>query len=504
MSENATTMPRGLPAPRLGALTLENTDVLREECGVLGIVSADRPAAPMAHLGLYALQHRGQESAGIATSDGERLWHHRGMGLVSQVFDADRIAQLPGTLAVGHVRYSTMGSAQLVNAQPLVVSSPWGSLALAHNGNLINAPQWRAALEADGVEFTSTTDSEVIAQLIAHAPVPSLEEAVAHAMKQIEGAYTVVVLASDRVLGFRDAHAIRPLAIGTTGRSWMLASETCAFDHLGAAPVREVDPGELVILDARGMQSMQVLPPKRIAQCVFEFIYFARPDSVLADRNVHVTRRRLGRILAREHPVQADVVVPVPDSGASAAMGFAEASGIPFEVGLVKNRYIGRTFIQPDPALRDFGVRVKLNPLRDVLDGRRVILVDDSIVRGTTSGKIVRMLRASGATEVHVRISSPPIRFPCFYGIDTSSRGQLVAATSSVQEICTLIGADSLGYLSQRGLVEALQLSPDRLCMACLDGGYPTTVPVEALAGRHALEPSGRRPAGALAGADDV
>ena len=469
-------------------------DVLHEECGVIGIVSGDGPAAPMAHLGLYSLQHRGQESAGIATSDGVRLWHHRGMGLVFQVFDADRIARLPGPLAIGHVRYSTMGSVRLENAQPLVVPSPWGPLALAHNGNLINAPQLRAELEAGGVEFSGTTDSEVIAHLIARTSAPEPEEAIASAMRRIEGAYTIVVLVTGRVLGFRDAHAIRPLAVGTTGRSWILASETCAFDHLGAVPVRDVDPGELVILDAGGLRSIQVLPPGRVAHCVFEYIYFARPDTILADRNVHLARRRMGRILAREHPAQGDVVIPVPDSGASAAMGFAETSGIPLEVGLVKNRYIGRTFIQPDPATRDFGVRVKLNPLRDVLDGRRVVMVDDSIVRGTTSGKIVLMLRAAGATEVHVRISSPPIQYPCFYGIDTSSRGQLVAASHSVENIRELIAADSLGYLSQAGLVEALQLAPERLCMACLDGHYPTRVPLESLAGRHALEPVADRP----------
>jgi amidophosphoribosyltransferase len=446
----------------------------------------------MAHLGLYALQHRGQESAGIASSDGVRLWHHRGMGLVFQVFDPERIARLPGQLAVGHVRYSTMGSAKLENAQPLMVPSPWGPLALAHNGNLINAPQLRAELAARGVEFGGTTDSEVIAHLIAQSPAPTPEDAIAAAMRRIEGAYTIVVLVADRVMGFRDAHAIRPLVVGTTGRTWILASETCAFDHLGAAPVRDVDPGEVVVLDATGLRSTQVLVPGPVAQCVFEYIYFARPDTVLAGRNVHLTRRRMGRILAREHPVQADVVIPVPDSGVSAAMGYAEASGIPLEVGLVKNRYIGRTFIQPDQATRDFGVRVKLNPLRDVLDGRRVVLVDDSIVRGTTSGKIVGALRTAGATEVHVRISSPPIRFPCFYGIDTSSRGQLVAASNSVQDIRVMIGADSLGYLSQAGLAEALQLARERLCMACLDGQYPTRVPSESAAGRYALEVADR------------
>ena len=467
-------------------------DVLHEECGVIGVYRTDGAAAPLAHLGLYSLQHRGQESAGIATSDGGRLWHHTGMGLVFQVFDQARLAALPGHLAIGHVRYSTMGSARLENAQPLVVPSPWGPLALAHNGNLINAPVLRAELEADGVAFHSTTDSEVIAQMIARAPAPTVEEAIVYCMQHIEGAYTVTVLVAGRVMGFRDAYAIRPLVLGTTGHSWILASETCAFDHVGALHVRDVEPGELVIFARDGFTSHQILPAARRAHCVFEFIYFARPDTTLADRNVHLTRRRMGQILAREHPALADVVIAVPDSGTSAAMGFAEASGIPFEVGLIKNRYIGRTFIQPDQATRDFGMRLKLNPLREVIEGRRVVMVDDSIVRGTTSGKIVRMLRSAGAVDVHVRISSPPIRYPCFYGIDTSSRGQLVAATHSVEAIREFIGADSLGYLSQAGLVEALNLARDRLCMACLDGQYPTPVPLEQAAGRYALEGAAR------------
>ncbi len=474
-------------------------DHLREECGVIGVYSTDGPAAPLAHLGLYALQHRGQESAGIATGDGVRIWHHKGMGLVSQVFDARRISALPGHLAIGHVRYSTMGSAQIENAQPLLVPSPWGPLALAHNGNLINAPLLRAGLEAQGVRFESTTDSEVIAHLIARAPVATLEEAIAFCMARIDGAYTITLLADGRVFGFRDAHAIRPLVLGRSERVWILASESCAFDHMGAAHVRDVAPGELVVLDRSGAHGRQSLPPRRQAHCVFEYIYFARPDTVLAGRNVHLTRRRMGQILARERPARADVVIAVPDSGTSAAMGFSDVSGLPFEVGLIKNRYIGRTFIQPDPAARDVGVQLKLNPLREAIDGRRVVLVDDSIVRGTTSGKIVRMLRAAGATEVHARISSPPIRFPCFYGIDTSGRGQLVAASNTAEEIRRMIGADSLGYLSQAGLVEALQLSRDGLCMACLDANYPTQVPDETLAGRHALE--GMR-AGALSGVE--
>ncbi|HXF83180.1 MAG TPA: amidophosphoribosyltransferase [bacterium] len=463
-------------------------DRLREECGVVGVSTAGEPAAPIAHLALYALQHRGQESAGIASSDGAGMWVHKAMGLVAQVFDSARIAALPGRLAIGHVRYSTMGSARIENAQPLRVASPWGPLALAHNGNLINAPPLRAELEADGVAFASTTDSEVIAQLIARAPAATVEEAVAYAMARIEGAYTVTMVVGGRVYGFRDAHGIRPLAVGRGAGVAILASESCAFDHTGTVYVRDVAPGELVVLQGPHLRAVPVLAARREAHCVFEHIYFARPDSTLAGGNVHLARRRMGQILAREHPVAADIVVAVPDSGTSAAMGFADVSGIPFEVGLIKNRYIGRTFIQPDQPSRDLGVRLKLNPLREVLDGRRVVLVDDSIVRGTTSGKIVRMLRAAGAVAVHVRISSPPIRFPCFYGIDTSSRGELVAASKSVEEIRAMIGADSLGYLSQEGLVEALQLARGRLCMACLDGDYPTRLPDAALAGRAALE----------------
>ena len=466
----------------------EDADVLREECGVIGISLSAGAAAPLAHLGLFALQHRGQESAGIASSDITGIRLHKGMGLVSQVFDGERIASLPGSSAIGHVRYSTMGSARIENAQPLLVPSPWGPLALAHNGNLINAPALRRQLEAAGAEFTSTSDSEVIAQAVARAPAGTVEDAVAHALARIAGAFTATMLVGGRVFGFRDAHAIRPLVIGRTARGWMLASETCAFDHMGAAYVRDVEPGELVVLAGDTLRTHQVLASARRAYCVFEYIYFARPDTTLARRNVHVARRRMGQILAREHPANADVVLAVPDSGTSAAMGFADESGLPFEVGLVKNRYVGRTFIQPDPATRDLGVRIKLNPLREVIDGRRVVLVDDSIVRGTTSGKIVRMLRAAGATEVHARISSPPIRFPCFYGIDTSSRGQLVAATTPVDEIRRMIGADSLGYLSQAGLVEALHLAWTHLCMACLDGNYPPALPEETMAGRHALE----------------
>jgi len=463
--------------------------VWKEECGVAGVFCTDaQDAAPYVHIALYALQHRGQESAGIASLDGERMHLHRGMGLVSQVFDNGRIGALPGASAIGHVRYATMGSARIENAQPFVVASPWGPVAISHNGNLINAPQVRRDLEARGVQFQATTDSEMIAQLIARAPEATIEDAIAHCMQRIEGAYTVVAMAAGRVYGFSDPHAIRPLIAGRGASLWALASETCALDHIGAEPVRDVDPGELVTIDGTGMRTRQVLPAGRRAHCVFEYIYFARPDTVLRGRNVHQARRRMGRILAREQPADADVVIAVPDSGTSAAMGFAEVAGLPFEVGLIKNRYIGRTFIQPDQASRDFDVRLKLNPNVEVIAGQRVVLVDDSIVRGTTSGRIVRLLRSAGAREVHVRISSPPIRHACYYGIDTSSRGELIAGRLDVEAIRREIGAESLGYLSQEGLMDAVALPGSMLCMACLDGRYPTRLPNEEDAGRTALD----------------
>ena len=463
-------------------------DKRREECGVFGIRTGGAPAAPYAHLGLYALQHRGQESAGIATFDGRETHLHKAMGLVAQVFSPERLAGLAGGIGVGHVRYSTMGGARLENAQPFLEPTRWGTLALAHNGNLVNAPMLRAELEAAGHRFAATSDTEVITKLIATAPLDTLEEAVAYCMARIQGAYTVVAMVGDRLLAFRDANGIRPLELGRLDGAVVFASETCAFDHIGAEPVREVRPGELLVADALGLREIGVLPTTRRASCVFEYIYFARPDTVLESRSVHHVRRRMGRVLAREHPAAADIVIAVPDSGTSAAMGYAEAAGIPHEVGLIKNRYIGRTFIQPDPAQRDFGVRVKLNPVADVIAGRHVVLVDDSIVRGTTSRQIVRLLRRAGARQVHVRISSPPIRNACFYGIDTSNRGELVAARLGVEEIRNEIEAESLGYLSVEGLVEALALPRQDLCLACLTGRYPTVTPTELTAGRFALE----------------
>ncbi len=459
----------------------------REECGVFGIAWPGQTVAPLVYLGLLALQHRGQESAGIATWSEAGLHLHKGMGLASRVFD-ERLSALPGSLGIGHVRYSTMGSAVLENAQPVAVPSPWGTLAVAHNGNLTNAPQLREELQRRGVRFRGSSDTEVLAWCVATSSRRTPEAAIRVAMERLEGAYTVVALVDGTLFAFRDPLAIRPLVLGRIGDGWVVASETCAFDQIGAVFVRDVLPGELLGVRDGQLHGEVVLPSPRRAHCVFEFIYFARPDTNLVGRNVHRVRRAMGRVLAREHPADADLVVPVPDSGTSAALGFAEQSGLRFELALVKNRYVGRTFIEPDPQRRDLGVRVKLNPVRELVAGQRVVLVDDSIVRGTTSGKIVQVLREAGAREVHVRISSPPIRWPCFYGVDTSSRRQLVAAELDVEQIRERIGADSLGYLSQEGLVEAVGLSRAELCMACLDGQYPTDQPQEELAGRMALE----------------
>ncbi|MCS7171805.1 MAG: amidophosphoribosyltransferase [Armatimonadetes bacterium] len=463
------------------------TDRWREECGVFGVALRRGAAAPFVYTGLLALQHRGQESAGIATHDGAALRVQKGMGLVSEVFRGDPTG-LEGSVGIGHVRYSTMGSAILDNAQPVVVPSPWGPVAVAHNGNLTNAPQLRAELEARGAVFRTTSDTEVIALSIATAPVASVEEAIRTAMVRLEGAFTVTALAGGVLFAFRDQYGIRPLVLGQLEEGWVVASETCALDSVGATYVRDVHPGELVAFEGDEARAEQVLPGVRPASCVFEFIYFARPDTVLRGRTVHEVRRRMGRVLAREHPAEADVVIPVPDSGTSAALGYAEQSGLPLELGLVKNRYVGRTFIEPDPARRAFGVRTKLSAIRAVVAGRRVVLVDDSIVRGTTSARLVHALREAGAREVHLRISSPPIRWPCFYGVDTSSRGQLVAARLDVEGIRREIGADSLGYLSQEGLVAAIGLPGHTLCMACLDGRYPTPAPTESEAGKYALE----------------
>jgi amidophosphoribosyltransferase len=454
-------------------------------CGVFGIRAPERDVARVAYFGLFALQHRGQESAGIAVSDAGRLTVLRDMGLVAQVFSEQTLHGLQGDIAIGHTRYSTTGSTQWANAQPLVHHGRARTVALGHNGNLTNAEELRAQLEEEGVHAASTSDSELIAALIANDPAP-LPEAVGSALARLEGATTAVALAEGKLLGFRDPHGFRPLVLGRLGDDWVLASESCALDLVGAELEREVRPGELVAIDG-GLESHQVVEPARPALCLFEFIYLARPDSRLASEEVHAARVRMGEALAREAPVDADLVMPVPDSGTPAAIGFARASGIPFSEGLIKNRYVGRTFIQPDPGLREQGVKLKYNPLAEVT-GKRVVVVDDSIVRGTTTKQIVSLLRRAGAAEVHVRISAPPIYHPCFYGIDTQVETELIAATHSEEEIREFIGADTLGYLSIRGVLAALELPYERFCFACFDGRYPDPVPYDAASRKFILE----------------
>jgi amidophosphoribosyltransferase len=447
-------------------------------CGVFGLRSPDRDVARVTYFGLHALQHRGQESAGIAVSDRGRLTVLRDMGLVTQVFSEQKLRGLQGDVAIGHTRYSTTGGAKWANAQPLVRHGSARTIALGHNGNLVNAAELRAELLDDGVVLSTTSDTEVIAALIAADPAP-VEEAVATAMERLDGAYSVVALTDGQLLAFRDPHGFRPLHIGRLDQDWVVASETCALDLVGAEHVREVGHGELVVVDANGLHSHQAVAPAGSgALCIFEFFYLARPDSRLEGVEVHAARVRMGERLAAEAPVDADLVLPIPDSGTPAAIGFARATGIAFSEGLIKNRYVGRTFIQPDQGLRQQGVKLKFNPLGEVA-GKRVVVVDDSIVRGNTTRQIVTMLREAGAVEVHVRVSSPPVIGPCFYGIDLAGEDELVAARRSVEEVRELIGATSLAYLSHEGLQEATQRPASALCRACLTRDYPTAVPVD-------------------------
>ncbi|MGE5589623.1 MAG: amidophosphoribosyltransferase [Bacillota bacterium] len=520
-----------------------SSDRPKEECGVFGIL-AHPQAARLAYFGLYALQHRGQESAGIAWHDGRAVQVEKGMGLVSDVFSTDRVEDMHGSSAIGHVRYSTTGSSSLANASPLLVRSRRGSLAIAHNGNLTNALRLRRDLEDQGTIFQTSLDTEVVAHLIARhgarqshgggaMTLAQLADAVAGALREVQGGYAFVFLGEQGLIGARDPHGIRPLSLGWAPRdpgseggynmvggphgAWVLASESCAFEAIGATFVRDVAPGELVAIDRNGLTSLQVQEPGASSLCIFEYVYFARPDSSLQGANVHVARKNLGRMLAREAPVEADLVTGVPDSSLSAAAGYAEEAGIPYEMGLIKNRYIGRTFIQPDQGSRRLGVRLKLNALRQVVEGKRVVLVDDSLVRGNTSRHIVGLLREAGARQVHVRISSPPYRHPCYYGIDTSAPTELVAARSSVEAIRDQVGADSLYFLSLDGMVAAVEQArregtgadspvasglnhaetpaaaadPDPLrrgyCLACFTGRYP--VPLEhANQGKYSLE----------------
>ncbi|HEV2615847.1 MAG TPA: amidophosphoribosyltransferase [Candidatus Acidoferrales bacterium] len=448
-------------------------DHFHDECGVFGVFGNEE-AAKLTYLGLYALQHRGQESAGIAATEGVQLRVERGMGLVQELFTPDVIARLPGAAAIGHTRYSTAGDTTLTNAQPLASDCNKGKLALAHNGNLTNALELRRNLEHKGSIFQTTSDTEVIVHLVARSKVGNLAGAIADALGQVEGAYSLLILTRDEIFAIRDPRGFRPLALGRLGDAWVVGSETCAFDLIGAEYVRDVEPGEMLRISKSGIESIHFAPEKQHQYCIFEHVYFARPDSVVFGRPVNPTRERLGRLLAREHPAIADMVVPVPDSGVPAAIGYASESGIPFRMGLIRNHYIGRTFIEPSQAIRDFGVRLKLNPVRRLLEGRRVVLVDDSIVRGTTSRKIVRMMRESGVAEVHMRISCPPTVSPCHYGIDTPTKLELIGAQKSIEQIRQFIGADSLGYLSLESLRAAVEDNDGKFCTACYTGVYPT------------------------------
>ncbi|UFJ41008.1 amidophosphoribosyltransferase [Brevibacillus humidisoli] len=457
-------------------------DKLNEECGVFGIYNHPE-ASQLTYMGLHALQHRGQESAGMCASDGEKWYKHRGMGLVSEAFGKGDLEKFRGHIAIGHTRYTTAGSSKIENAQPLFFRYAQGSMAVAHNGNLVNASKLRKQLEQQGSIFQTSSDTEVIAHLIARAKSKDLPGAVHEALQQIKGAYALLVMNERQLIIALDPNGLRPLSLGRLGEAICVASETCAFDIVGAQYWRDVQPGEMIVIDEQGIQTSLFAEKTERAICTFEYIYFARPDSDIDGINVHMARKRLGKQLAQESPVQADVVTGVPDSSISAAIGFAEATGIPYELGLIKNRYVGRTFIQPTQELRERGVHLKLSAVRKVVEGKRVVMIDDSIVRGTTSGRIVKMLREAGATEVHVRISSPPVMNPCFYGIDTSTRDELIAGTKSVEEIRRFICADSLSFLSVEGMLEAIGRTDTAAnrghCLACFTGNYPTETEYE-------------------------
>jgi amidophosphoribosyltransferase len=455
----------------------ERDDRFHDECGVFGIYN-HAEAANLTYLGLHALQHRGQEAAGIVSSTGQKLIEEKGMGQVGRVFNRRNLVRLKGTLAIGHVRYSTAGKSNLVNAQPFRIDSCKGEIAIAHNGNLVNAEALRRDLESQGSIFRSSSDTEVILHLIARAPQADLEAAIVHALKQVEGAYSLVFIARDRIIGVRDPRGFRPLALGRVGEAHVLTSESCALDLIDGTYEREVEPGEMVVIGRGGVKSYRPFPQATPAPCIFEYVYFARPDSFVFGRGVQEVRKRLGQELARERPVDADIVVPIPDSGVYHALGYCEVSKLPFEFGLVRTHYIGRTFIEPRQSIRHFGVKLKLNPVRSLIEGKRVVLIDDSIVRGTTSRKIVAMVRAAGAKEVHMRISCAPTVGPCHYGVDTPRRSELIASNHSVDEIRRFIEADSLGYLSLEGMYRAVGKG-GTFCAACYTNEYPVAVPGE-------------------------
>jgi amidophosphoribosyltransferase len=454
-------------------------DKVHEECGVFGIFGHP-DAANLTYLGLYALQHRGQESAGIVSSDGKQLYSEKSMGLVADIFTEDRIKKLPGHMAIGHNRYSTAGGSFAVNIQPILVNFALGGLAVAHNGNLVNAKILKDELEAYGSIFVTTTDTEVIVHLIAQSRAATLHERIVDALSHVQGSYCLLLITEDELIAVRDPNGFRPLSLATLDNGYVVASETCAFDLIEATHIRDIAPGEMVVINSLGIHSSFPFKPAEPSHCIFEFIYFARPDSMVFGQNVYTIRKNFGRQLARETGIDADVVIPVPDSGVPAALGYAEEAGLPFDTGLIRNHYVGRTFIEPRQTIRHFGVKIKLNPVRDALKDKRVVVVDDSIVRGTTSKKIIKMLRNAGAAEVHMRISSPPTSYPCFYGIDMPTRQELIASTHNIEEIRRYITADTIGYISMDGIQKVV---PHRMnyCSACFDGEYPVPFPGEKL-----------------------
>ena len=464
----------------------------QDECGVFGVWAPGEEVAKLTFYGLYALQHRGQESAGIATSDGERIFVYKDMGLVSQVFTESDLATLTGNLAIGHCRYSTTGSSTWNNAQPTLRATNHGTLALAHNGNLTNTGDLAEKLsqiitEKNDHGLHATTDTEIMTALIAAQEGKNFESSALEVLPQLKGAFSLVFMDEHTLYAARDHHGVRPLVIGKLEHGWVVASESAALDIVGASFVREVEPGEFIAIDQNGLRSHRWATPEPKG-CLFEYVYLARPDTTISGRNVHATRVAVGEQLAKEHPVIADLVIPVPESGTPAAIGYAKASGIPYGMGLVKNSYVGRTFIQPSQTIRQLGIRLKLNPLREIIEGKRIVVVDDSIVRGNTQRALVRMLREAGALEIHVRISSPPVKWPCYYGIDFASRAELIAAGLEVEEIRRSIGADSLGYVSMEGLIAATTIAEDKLCNACFTGKYPIQVPPDISTGKSLLE----------------
>jgi amidophosphoribosyltransferase len=452
-------------------------DKLHEECGVFGIYGHP-DAANLTYLGLYALQHRGQESAGIVSSDGKKLYGQKAMGLVADIFSEDRIKKLPGHMAIGHNRYSTTGESAALNIQPILVNFALGGLAVAHNGNLVNAGILKDELEAYGSIFVMTTDTEVIVHLIAQSRMATMHERIVDALSHVQGSYSLLIITEEELIAVRDPNGFRPLSLAEFDGAYVVASETCAFDLIEATYIRDIAPGEMVVINNKGIQSSFPFRHAEPSHCIFEFIYFARPDSMVFGQNVYTIRKNFGRQLARETGIEADVVIPVPDSGVPAALGYAEEAGLPFDTGLIRNHYVGRTFIEPRQSIRHFGVKIKLNPVRDALKGKRVVVVDDSIVRGTTSKKIIKMIRNAGASEVHLRISSPPTSYPCFYGIDMPTRQELIASTHSIEEIRKYITADTLGYISMDGIKKVVPY-PMNYCAACFDGEYPVPFPGE-------------------------